>query len=94
MSRYRYEIDDANAVKVWDLENPNELNAPFLFQPEWPNGTAWASKKEAEDWALLFIDSLQNPESEFVPGESPEQPSYPRPVSTDEGTTEIVEETA
>jgi hypothetical protein len=79
VSRYTYEIDKDNAVKVWDNENPNELNAPFLLQPDWPDSSPWANKAEAEDWALLFIESLENPESEFVPGESPDNHPKPRP---------------
>lgn len=80
MSRYRYEIDKDNAIKVWDNENPNENDAPFLLQPDWPDNTPWANKTEAESWALAFIESLENPESEFVPGESPDRPLKPRLV--------------
>lgn len=78
MSRYRYEIDADNAIRVWDEENPNELDAPFLFQPDWPNGTPWADKAEAQAWVELYIESLLNPESELVAGGSPEQPAIPR----------------
>jgi hypothetical protein len=77
--RYRYEIDSKNAIRVWDNENPNEENAPFFFQPDWPNETPWASRAEAENWAQVFIESLVNPESEFVAGASPETHPAPRP---------------
>lgn len=80
MSRYRYEIDSENAVRIWDLENPNEINAPFLFQPDWPNATPWADADEAESWALAVIESLENPESEFLAGETPSEPLKPRPT--------------
>lgn len=79
VNRYTYEIDNKNAIRVWDNENPNEDNAPFFFQPDWPNGKPWASKAEAENWAQLFIESLENPASEFVPGSSPETHPAPRP---------------
>lgn len=82
MSRYRYEIDADNAIRVWDEENPNELGAPFLFQPDWPNGTAWGDKAEAQAWVELYIESLLNPESELVPGSSPEEPAVPRVPAT------------
>lgn len=88
MSRYRYEIDTENAIRVWDEENPNELNAPFLFQPDWPNGTAWADKAEAQAWVELYIESLLNPESELVPGGSPEEPAVARSVATPAETVE------
>jgi hypothetical protein len=77
--RYRYEIDKNKAIRVWDNENPNEENAPFFFQPDWPNETPWASRAEAENWAQVFIESLVNPESEFVAGSSPETHPATRP---------------
>jgi hypothetical protein len=77
--KYKYEIDEPNAIRVWDLENFNELDAPFFFQPDWPDTTPWASKEEAEDWALVFVESLENPESEFMPGNGPDNHPAPRP---------------
>jgi len=77
--KFKYEITKKNEVKVWDLENPNEKNAPFLAQPNWPDGTAWKDKAEAEAWIELFIESMQNPESEFIPGTSPDNHPRPRP---------------
>lgn len=79
MSRYKYEVDKDNAIRVWDNENPNENDAPFFFQPDWPNETPWASKAEAEDWAKLFVESLENPESEYVPGPSADKHPMLRP---------------
>lgn len=78
MSRYRYELDENHAIRAWDDENPNELNAPFLFQPTWPDGTAWANEEEATAWVELVITSLENPDSELLAGISPEQPTQPR----------------
>jgi hypothetical protein len=80
---YRFEIDEVNAIRVWDLDHPNKDNAPFFYQPDWPSGIAWADAEEAQAWAELFIESLENPESEFVPGESPDEPRKPRPVITE-----------
>lgn len=85
---YRYEIDELNAIRIWDEAKPNEENLPFLFQPDWPNAAPWGDRAEAEAWAELYIESLANPESEFVPGASPEEPRKPRPVVE----PEIVEE--
>jgi hypothetical protein len=56
--RYRYEIDNNKAVRIWDNENPNENDAPFFFQPDQPDGTPWADKAEAEAWAVAFIADL------------------------------------
>jgi len=83
MSRYTYEIDEANAIRVWDSENPNENDAPFFYQPDYPNGEAWEDAAAAEAWAELFVASLLDPESELVPGDSPAEPSKPRPVAAE-----------
>lgn len=77
---YRYEISRKNEIRIWDLENPNEINAPFLYQPNWPDGTNWANKEEAEGWTQVFIESLENPDSEFIVGGSPENHPQPRPL--------------
>lgn len=77
---YRYEVDKDKAVRIWDDANPNEFNAPFILQPNWPDSTAWASKSEAESWAKAFIAALENPESEFIAGDTPSEPLKPRPV--------------
>lgn len=84
MTRYHYEIDESNAISVWDYEVPNEANAPFFYQPEWPNGTPWASKAEAKAWADLFIEALIDENSDFLPGMSPEEPQIARPEPTPE----------
>jgi hypothetical protein len=74
MSDYRYEIDENNEVRIWDLVNTNEENAPFIYQPHWPNGTAWADAAEATAWAIAFIESLENPTAGLAAGNSPEEP--------------------
>ena len=71
MKRYRFEIDTENAIRIWDKQTPNENGAPFLFQPDWPDVTPWASSAQATDWAEVFIASLVDPASEFVAGNSP-----------------------
>lgn len=64
--RYKYEIDETNAIRVWDNENLNELNAPFLFQPVHPDGRNWHDKTEAESWVIAFIEELLKPPTEEV----------------------------
>lgn len=88
MSRFTYEIDTNNAIKMWDSENPNENDAPFLFQPDWPNGTPWANKKQADAWAKAFIVALDNPESEFIAGDGPDEPVKPRPIVEESAAAE------
>lgn len=78
MSRYRYEIDEANTVRIWDDEVPNENGAPFLLQPNYPNNEPWGTREAAEAWTLLYINELEDPNSEFVAGPSPAEPSLLR----------------
>lgn len=90
--KYKYEINDKKEIRVWDLENPNKKNAPFLLQPNWPNGIEWTDKKEAEAWAELLIESMENPDSEFIPGTSPDNHprKRPEPVEIDPETGEPI----
>lgn len=88
--RFEYQINSKKEIRVWDLENPNEKNAPFFLQPNWPNGTAWKDKAEAKAWVELFIDSMENPESEYLPGKSPEEPKRLRPEPVDPETGEPI----
>lgn len=75
----RYEIDKDNGVRVYE----DGADVPFRYQPFWPDTTPWANKAEAEAYALLLIESIENPESQYVPGVSPEKPKRPRPEPTD-----------
>lgn len=65
-----------NEVLIWIgmTEEPN------IVQPHWPDGTPWASDEDAKAWAEAYIESAENPESEFLPGNSPDQPLIPRPL--------------
>jgi len=68
--KYEATKDD---VKIWF----GETDEPNILQDTWPNGTKWADKKEAESWALAFIESLENPEA-LLAGDSPTEPLKPR----------------
>lgn len=81
--RYRYEIDNDNAIRMWDSEFPNEDDAPFLYQPHWPNGTPWADAEDAKNWADVYVESMIDHSSEFVPGNDPDNHPMPRPASTE-----------
>ena len=54
MKNYKVEVLDNNTVEVFNLDNLNENNAPFLRQDVHPDGRAWADKAEAQAW----IDNL------------------------------------
>lgn len=82
--RFLYDIDELNQIRVWDTLNPNQNNAPFFFQPHWPDETPWTDKAEATAWVNLFIESLTSPLSEYLPGDSPSEPKRLRPEITGE----------
>jgi len=79
MTRYTFEIDADNAIRIWDNETIGEQGAPFLLQPDWPDVTPWESAAQATDWAEVFIASLVDPLSEFVAGNSPDTHPAIRP---------------
>lgn len=84
MSRYYYEIDEGKTLRIWDTENPNDNNAPFLLQPQWPDGTDWESAEQVNEWAELFIYSMENPELGYQLWAGPEQEkpgSIDQPIS-------------
>jgi hypothetical protein len=62
----KYTIDDKLAITF-------DVNGAPVFQPTWPDGTPFASTKEAEDWAKVFIGYLED-ENALQPGNSPDNP--------------------
>jgi len=75
-----YEVSSANGVYIYK----DEQEIPMIFQPNWPNGSPFSSVKEAESWAEYYIESTQNPNSEFMAGLSPEEHPRKRPESQEE----------
>lgn len=60
----RYEIEEGtNSVRVFypDSEEPS------LFQPDWPDTTAWADAAEAEAWAVLYLASIEDEDAPYAP---------------------------
>ena len=92
MTRYRFEIDTDNAIRIWDNDNPNDSSAPFMLQPDWPDVTPWSDAAQATDWAEVFIASLVDPLSEFVAGHSPDTHPAIRPEPEPEPEPEIAPE--
>lgn len=73
---YRYEIDEANAIRVY----ADDADVPFLFQPDYPNGTPWADRADAEAWAQLYIASLTDENALLAPA-GPGIAGEPKPPS-------------
>jgi len=84
MTRYTFTVDNQKIIRIWDTQNPNENDAPFILQPDWPDLTPWASKAQAKNWAEVFISSLVDPESELVAGNSPDTHPAVRPEPQEE----------
>jgi hypothetical protein len=75
MPTFTYEIDDSNAIHMWDGVNPE----PFLFQPHWPDSTPWADRAEAQAWAEAKVAELTDDTAPWA-GFTPSQPTIPRPT--------------
>lgn len=72
---FSYIIDEDNTLKIY-----RGNTWPLILQPTWPNGTPWSNRQEVEAWADLYIEHIENPESEYIPGNSPDNPKVLRPV--------------
>lgn len=57
MSTLTYEINDALEIRIFSADQ----EAAFIYQPHKPDGSAWASSEEAEQWAVEFIEAYENP---------------------------------
>jgi hypothetical protein len=72
----RYEIEEGtHAIRVYY----DGADVAGLFQPYWPNGTAWASAEEAAEWAEMFIESMEVEDAPFAPG-GPGEERTPKPT--------------
>jgi len=76
---FTYTIDNDNAVRVFK----NGDDAPFWFQPDYPNGDKFDTKEEAEAWAVLAVESMQDdkpfpPSGKGVTGEA--KPTTPAEI--------------
>lgn len=60
---YTYTVNDENTVEVFvEGQEP-----PMLRQPHYPNGDAFDTKAEAEEWAGLFIASMTDENAPYAP---------------------------
>ena len=60
---FTYNLSENNTVKIYS-ESQTE---PVIVQPNWPNGTPWASASEAESWAMLCVAAMEDPEAPYAP---------------------------
>lgn len=71
----RIEILENNTVELFN----DTQEAPFIRQPQWPNGTAWASAEEARSWAEMFVEAMET-DAPFAPSE-PGGERRPKPTA-------------
>lgn len=72
---YRYEITDDNVVLMF---RDGDGHA-FLSQPDYPNREPW-SRYQAEEWAKAKLNEMENPDSKWIAGPSPDEPIKERPA--------------
>jgi hypothetical protein len=88
-----YKINDNNEIFIWAEESDPDKDTPMLYQPTWPNGTSWESFEQAENWANVYINSLNVELPSVLPGSSPEEPIVILPEIVEELVAEpIIEE--
>lgn len=62
-----------------------DINGAQVVQPAFPDGTKWASKAQAEEWAKIFVAHLEDPTAP-KPGNGPDK------MALEESELEISEE--
>lgn len=69
-----YSVKNDGRVVIWlDAED----TPGNLVQPTWPDGTEWADKDEAEDWAKAWLAYNEDPDNAPQPGNGPDLPLIP-----------------
>ena len=59
----RIEILENNTVELFnDTQEP-----PFIRQPQWPNGAAWADADEAHSWAEMYVEAIEVADAPYAP---------------------------
>lgn len=66
MSKFTYKIDKETFAILAYAEGQE---APFLSQPDQPDGTPWASLEEATEWIEAFLADLEAQENAVTPAE-------------------------
>lgn len=57
IENFKFAVSDDLCIRVWDLNNPNENDAPFFYQPNKPDCTPWESKEQATEWITNIINN-------------------------------------
>ena len=93
MNNYTFEVNESLELYIYDK---NQQPEPLILQPTWPDGTPWGSPAEAQAWAEAYIESVTNPDCEYLPGSNPSEPTVAKPIETvlisQETTTSEIEQ--
>lgn len=73
-NRYTVEQQEPYTIEVFY----DGADIPGLRQPFWPNGQPWESAKEAEEWAIQFLQSIEDETAPYAPNGRGE-PRIPKP---------------
>lgn len=56
VENYVYEVDENNAVRIWDNNLVREGgNPPQIFQPDYPSGNPFEDAAAASAWAESYL---------------------------------------
>lgn len=82
----KYKIEDkTHAVYIYYDGD----DVASLYQPHWPNGDAWSSAEEAEEWALLHIASIEDENAPYAPS-GLNEPGIAKPTPEEIKEMEII----
>ena len=61
---FTYSVDSSSfAVSIF----ASGVDRPVIYQPDWPNNSPWGSSTEAELWAQLCIQSMEDSNAPYAP---------------------------
>ena len=73
---FRIEVLPDNGVRIYKDSD----TVPFLFQPTYPNNDVFESNEEAQAWAEMFVEGLEDPNALMAPfGKGAERLPKPQP---------------
>lgn len=59
-----YTVDSNSFLVQIYMEGSSQA---IIYQPDWPDGTPWSSKEEAEIWAQLCIQAIVDDSAPYAP---------------------------
>lgn len=89
----RYEIDENNGIRVWHDGQAD----PFIYQPDYPDGTQFIDRNDAESWAQAKIAELTDIDAPMAPNSPNEEPKmnpwkyeYEKQLAKENGIAKLI----